>query len=80
MDWIESITQFCKTTMYGPCVKQIKVTPDFYECLKAKCIKEIINMDLPQGVISQFTGIPIIVDNTLKNPYELVYSKENEYD
>lgn len=57
----------------------IKVTPEFAQRLEAECIKEIICEDTPQGYIVNFRGIPIIIDDTLTTPYELVYEKENNH-
>lgn len=54
--------------------KAIKVTSDFMQYLEVKCTKEIININSPQGIRSNFIGIPIFVDNTIEHPYyEFVY-------
>lgn len=49
--------------------KAIKVTNEFMQYLEVKCIKEIININSPQGIRSNFVGIPIFVDDTIKSPY-----------
>ncbi len=54
------------------CIKQIRVTEEFAQKLEAECVKEIIYENTPQGCIAKFTGIPIIIDDTLKTPYEFV--------
>ena len=54
------------------CIKQIKVTPEFAQRLEAECVKEIIYENTPQGCIVKFTGIPIIIYDTLKRPYVFV--------
>jgi hypothetical protein len=54
------------------CIKQIKVTKEFAQKLEAEYVKEIIYENTPQGHIAKFTGIPIIIDDTLKKPYVFV--------
>lgn len=54
-------------------LKEIKVTNEFYECVIAKCRTEIISEDAPQGLIGKFTGIPIVIDDTIDDDYELIF-------
>ena len=78
MDWTEITTQVLNTIRFNDYhfIKQIKVTPDFYEYLSVKCKENIYLVN--NSPLDYIMGIPIIVDNTLKNPYEFIYSKENE--
>lgn len=57
---------------YNP-LKEIKVTNEFYECVIAKCRPEIISEDAPQGLICKFTGIPIVIDDTIDDDYEFIF-------
>ena len=57
---------------YNP-LKEIKVTNEFYECVIAKCRTEIISEDAPQGLIVKFTGISIVIDDTIDDDYELIF-------
>lgn len=64
-----------KTIIYNSpnTLKQIKVTSDFAQYLKNECQTEMIT-DMSEGIISKFTSIPIIVDDTINHKYfELVY-------
>lgn len=56
-------------------LKKIKVTYNFYQYLAAKCNEKVIieKDDLPSGYYGYFTGIPIEIDDTIENDYELVY-------
>lgn len=57
---------------YNP-LKEIKVTNEFYERVIAKCRTEIISEDTSQGLIGKFTGIPIVIDDTIDDDYELIF-------
>ena len=56
--------------------KKIKVKSFFYNWLVANCTDDIIHTkdDSPRGYVSNWTGIPIEIDDTIENEYyELVY-------
>ena len=57
---------------YDPCIKQIKVTHDFYDYLTAKHRDNIyiVNED---SFPTYIMGIPIVIDDTINDPYELIY-------
>lgn len=57
---------------YNP-LKEIKVTNEFYKCVIAKCRTEIISEDTSQGLTAKFTGIPIVIDDTIDDNYELIF-------
>lgn len=63
-----------------PRIKQIKVTTYFWNYLNNKFPpitlgKEPFTSSL--GVRAEFTGIPVVVDDTIKHPfYEIVFDKE----
>lgn len=54
-------------------LKEIKMTNDFYNYLTAKHTTKIILENTPEGVISEFIGIPVVIDNTIDGSYELVF-------
>ena len=74
-----TLEQFNEAMSYarlGPnTLKKIKVTYDFYQYLVAKCNEDVVlkKDDSPRGYYSYFTGIPIEIDDTIENDYELVY-------
>ena len=78
MDLTEITTQISNTIRFTDYhfIKHIKVTADFYDCLTAKCKENIYLVN--DSSLAYIMGIPIIIDDTLKNPYEFIYSKENE--
>lgn len=59
----------------SPMVKQIKVTTYFWNYLNNKFLTfEREPLDSSEGVKAAFTGIPVVVDDTIKHPfYELVF-------
>lgn len=57
---------------YSP-LKEIKVTNEFYDYVINKCRVEIICEDTSQGIVANFTGIPIVIDDTIDDDYELVF-------
>ena len=57
---------------YNP-LKEIKVTNEFYEYVIAKCQAEIISEDASQGLTAKFTGIPIVIDDTIDDDYEFIF-------
>ena len=57
---------------YNP-LKEIKITNEFYKCVIAKCRTEIISEDTSQGLTVKFTGIPIVIDDTIDDNYELIF-------
>ena len=60
-------------------IKLIKVSEEFFNHLETHCKADILD-HMPEdvnGVLGEFTCIPIAVDNTLaSNEYELVFEKE----
>lgn len=52
-------------------VKVIKVTQDFARYLEAKYKQEWLyeDIDTTIGYVGKLTGITIVVDNTISNPY-----------
>ena len=58
-------------------LKKIKVTYNFYQYLVAKCNEDVVlkKDDFFYGYRSYFTGIPIEIDDTIENDYELVYEE-----
>lgn len=55
--------------------KKIKVKPTFYACLLANYTDDVIctKDDSKKGYTDYWTGIPVEIDNTIENEYELVY-------
>lgn len=57
-------------------LKAIKMTTELYYYLTALvedgCIL-LSESDSAQGYAARFLGTPIIIDNTIESPYELVY-------
>ena len=60
-------------------IKLIKVSEELLNDIKAQCQPDILD-NIPEyanGVIGDFTGIPIVVDPTLSsNEYKIVFAKE----
>lgn len=56
-------------------VKAIKVTTEFSRYLAASCKSDMIykKSDYYNGYIANFTGIPVVVDDTIDGYYELVF-------
>ena len=65
------------TKSSNPIVKQIKVTTYFWNYLNDKFPPITLDKKFlasPSGKIAEFTGIPVVVDDTIKHPfYELVF-------
>ena len=58
------------------CPKAIKVTDEFLQYLKAKCMPEMIYVNSAQGYAEKFMGFPVYVDNTIGYPYyEFVFEE-----
>ena len=53
--------------------KKIKVTPEFANILAASFHHVCLAMDSPEGIRANFVGIPVVVDDTIKNEYELEF-------
>ena len=66
---------FIKDIRYSR-IKEIKVTPDCYNYLTAKC-RENIYLVNDENFPAYIMGIPIVIDDTINNPYELVYTRGN---
>lgn len=62
-----------------PRIKQIKVTTYFWNYLDNKFSTfERKPLNSSEITMAEFTGIPVVVDDTIKHPfYELVFDKEN---
>lgn len=52
--------------------KRIKVTSEFAEQLEDLCQYKCAST-LPEGIIANFVGIPVVVDDTIENEYELEF-------
>ena len=61
-----------KNINYSP-LKEIKVTNEFYDYIINKYRVEIKLKDTSQGIVANFTGIPIVIDDTIDDDYELVF-------
>lgn len=64
----------------NPMVKQIKVTTDFWNYLNNKFPPITLDKEFlasPSGVRAEFTGIPVIVDDTIEHPFYEIVFKEN---
>ena len=57
---------------YSP-LKEIKVTNKFYDYVISKCRVEIKLKDTSPGIVANFTGISIVIDDTIDDDYELVF-------
>ena len=82
-DCVKAITYMQACTV--PCrLKEIKMTLDFYNDIIADdVISKIPKIKLhnhPSRYVSTFEGIPIIVDDTLDKPYELVFTGADDYE
>lgn len=74
-------TQFTLEDLYlaakSHSVKKIKITSKFADYLKQTCNPTFQNKEqLPPGVIGKFIGIPIEIDDTIKNEYYELILKE----
>lgn len=82
-DYIKTIA-YMQAATYPRRLKEIKMTPGFYNDIVADdIISKIPKVKLhncPSGCISTFEGIPIIVDDTLDKPYELVFTGDDDYE
>jgi hypothetical protein len=61
--------------------KKIKVKSFFYHWLAAHYTDDIVHTkdDSPRGYTSNWTGIPVEIDDTIENEYyELVYEEERK--
>jgi hypothetical protein len=61
--------------------KKIKVTHNFYNYLAAKFTVDVIHEkdNPPRGYYTNFTGIPVEIDDTIENEYyELVYEENSD--
>ena len=66
----------CVELMCNP--KAVKVTVDFLHYLESKyagCTELALSLNVPdEGISFKFMGIPLLIDNTIDNPYyEVVY-------
>ena len=53
--------------------KKIKVTSEFADILAASCHHAYLNLNTPEGIRANFVGIPVVVDDTIENEYELEF-------
>lgn len=53
--------------------KKIKVTHEFYNILTASFHHVCLDMDSPNGIVANFVGIPVVIDDTIENEYELEF-------
>lgn len=63
----------------GKSIKKIKVTSKFCNYLNQTCHPTFLNKDpLPLGVVGEFIGIPLELDDTIENEYcEVISEEEN---
>ena len=55
-------------------ITRIKVTSEFADYLRTLCHYETTNMNTCDGVRGAFIGVPMDIDDTIKNKhYEFVY-------
>lgn len=61
----------------GKPIKKVKVTSEFYNYLTATCLTTFQTAPtLPLGVVGQFTGIPIEIDNSIEDErYRIIYEE-----
>lgn len=82
-DYIKTLA-YMQAATYPRRLKEIKMTPDFYnDIVDDDIISKIPKVKLhncPSGCISTFEGIPIIVDDTLDKPYELIFTGDDDYE
>ena len=71
---------YMEAVSYKQHLKEIKITNDFYNYLAPKCIAEIKHENTPEGIVDKFIGIPVVIDNTIDDNYELIFEKENHND
>ena len=73
----------CKTIMYMRALKyphrlkEIKMTQDYADYIAAQ-VPKIELHNCPSGYISTFEGVPVVVDDTLDRPYELVFAGDDK--
>lgn len=75
----EIVDSILKSTTLPRIPKKIKVKSFFYNWLAAHYTDDIIHTkdDSPQGYTSNWTGIPIEIDDTIENKYyKLVYEED----
>ena len=62
----------------GELIKKIKVTPELADYLEQNCDHICLdeNTSASTGVIGNFTGIPVVIDDTIEGSYELEFWKE----
>ena len=68
---------YIEAVSYKQHLKEIKITNDFYNYLAPKCIAEIKHEDTSEGIIDKFIGIPVVIDNTISDNYELIFERED---
>ena len=74
---INEVILHMESVSYKQHLKEIKITNDFYNYLAPKYIAEIKHENTPEGIIDKFIGVPIVIDNTINDNYELIFEKEN---
>ena len=57
---------------YGKVIKKIKVTSEFADHLEQICPPIYFDTE-SEGIIANFTGIPVVVDDTINDDYELEF-------
>jgi hypothetical protein len=71
IEFIKSLEDIALKKEKEPFVKKIKVTPGFW--------KELLDVHPPRlDFHAEFYGIPIVVDNNITEPYEVIYQEECE--
>ena len=50
-------------------IKKIKVTSEFADYLQQTCHPIYLYMSTPEGIMANFTGIPVVVDDEIENKY-----------
>ena len=55
----------------GRPIKKIKVKSEFYDYLEHTCPPIYLDNDMPtsEGIIANFTGIPIVIDDEIESEY-----------
>lgn len=75
IDYLMGVVHHAKY-IYGKSIKQIKIKTILSDYLAAE-IKPYVAADISDsGCIDKFTGIPIIVDDTIDGLYELEYEED----
>ena len=59
----------------GALIKKIKVTSEFANYLEQNCDHICLDENTPAsvGTIANFTGTPVVIDDTIEGYYELEY-------